>query len=244
MSTTAGVSSNGSPTTTPATSRTRGRAEAAPDPIDPSRGVAVQPAPFRPQRRARHLVAAIALAGIGALAVYVGVDSATSTTSVVEVREAVQRGETITHEDLTTVDVTATGLKTVPAARLNELVGQRAQQPLFAGTLLTPDALIASVVPVNGQSLVGVGLTSAQMPTEPLATGDTVSIIDTPNTTDTTSQVPAAPNATSATVQSVGAPDAQGLVTVDVLVPEGDAARLAAQASTGRVALVLQSRER
>lgn len=241
MSTTTPGSTNGRGL---ATGRSRKSAATAPDPAAASRGVAVQPVAFRPQRRARHLLAAVALAGIGSLAVYFAVNSATQTTSVVEVREAVQRGQTITREDLTTVDVNAAGLKTVPAARLNELVGQRAQQPLFAGTLLTPEALNPSVVPVDGQSLVGVALTTAQMPTEPLLAGDNVSIIDTPNTNDAASQVPAAPNATSATVQNVGAADAQGLVTVDVLVPEGDAARLAAQASTGRVALVLQSRQR
>jgi len=241
VSTTTPGSTNGK---APSTGRGRRTVDPALKAVTSSRGVSVQPAPFRPQRRARHLLAALALSGLGALAVYFAVDATTKTTSVVEVREAVQRGETITRKDLTTVDVNAAGLKTVPAARLNGLIGQRAQQPLFAGTLLTPDALNTSVVPVNGQSLVGVALTSAQMPTEPLVAGDVVSIIDTPNSGDTANQVPATPNATNATVQNVGPPDAQGLVTVDVLVPEGSSARLAAQASTGHVALVLQSRER
>ncbi|PRY09908.1 SAF domain-containing protein [Kineococcus rhizosphaerae] len=240
MSTTTPGSTNGRG---PAANRGR-RSAPATEPATTTRGVPVQPAAFRPQRRARHLLAAVALAGLGAVAVYFAVEGATKTTSVVEVRESVQRGQTITREDLTTVDVNGTGLKTVPAAQLKDLIGQRAQQPLFAGTLLTPEALNSSVVPVNGQSLVGVALTSAQMPTEPLVAGDTVSIVDTPNSNDANSQVPAAPNTTSATVQNVGTPDTQGVVTVDVLVPEGDAARLAAQASTGRVALVLQSRER
>jgi len=190
------------------------------------------------------LLAALALAGVGALAVYVAVGAATQTTSVVEVREGVARGEVITRADLSVVDVNAAGLRTVPAARLNDLLGQRAAQPLFAGSLLSPDALSASVVPVDGQSLVGVALSSAQMPTEPLVAGDDVSVVATPNPNDASGQVPASPDATNATVANVGVADAQGLVTVDVLVPEGDAARLAAQAATGRVALVLQSRER
>lgn len=245
MSTTIPGSTNGrGPTRGGRRGQSSSSTESASEAVDAPRGVAVVPAAFRPQRRVRHLLAALALAGVGALAVYVAVGAATQTTSVVEVREGVARGEVITRADLSVVDVNAAGLRTVPAARLNDLLGQRAAQPLFAGSLLSPDALSASVVPVDGQSLVGVALSSAQMPTEPLVAGDDVSVVATPNPNDASGQVPASPDATNATVANVGVADAQGLVTVDVLVPEGDAARLAAQAATGRVALVLQSRER
>jgi hypothetical protein len=206
--------------------------------------VAVQPAPFRPQRKPRHLAAAVLLMGLGALGVFFAVDAATETTTVVEVRADVERGQTITREDLTTVEVNAPGVQTVPASKLNDLIGQRAAQPLLAGSLLAPAALAQTVVPAQGQTLVGVALTSAQMPAEPLQPGDKVSIVDTPAQGDANAAVSDNPNATPATVQTVGPLNTQGQTTVDVLVPENAAARLAAQASTGQVALVLQSRER
>ena len=58
--------------------------------------------------------------------------------------------------------------------------GSRAAVDLWAGTLLTEQAVTDNLVPGEGESLVGISLTPAQMPSEPLYAGDTVRIVTTP----------------------------------------------------------------
>ena len=90
--------------------------------------------------------------------------------------------------------------------------------------------------------MVGVGLPAAQMPGEPLLAGDRVRIVATPGDQGEIGDSP--PTTIAATVVGVRVNDGNGQNVVSVLVPEGDAAELAARAATGRVALVLDSRER
>mgnify|MGYP000858849939 CR=1 FL=1 len=48
----------------------------------------------------------------------------------------------------------------------------QAATDLWAGTLLTESAVADSLVPGEGESLVGISLTPAQMPSESLYSGD------------------------------------------------------------------------
>ena len=52
------------------------------------------------------------------------------------------------------------------------------------------------------------------------------------------------PPSHAATIAAIGTPDGSGKVTVSVVVPSSQAAELAARSASGRVALVLDSRER
>jgi hypothetical protein len=69
-----------------------------------------------------------------------------------------------------------------------------------------------------------------------------VRIVDTPTTQGEPPTT--APATIAGEVASVVGPDDTGLTVVNVTVPAGQAADLAARVATGRVALVLDSRER
>jgi len=108
--------------------------------------------------------------------------------------------------------------------------------------LLTAAAVTEQLLPVAGQSLVGVAVTSSQLPAVPLQAGDRVRIVDTPAAQGEPPTV--TPATISGEVVSTVGPDDTGLTIVNVTVAEDQAAGLAARAATSRVALVLDSRER
>lgn len=123
-----------------------------------------------------------------------------------------------------------------------EVVGRRAAVDLLAGTMLTANQVTDHLVPAVGQSLVGVSLTASQMPAEPLAAGDAVRIVATrDDQADAGGQVPVT---FTATVVDVAFDEVSGQTVVDVSVPQDQSADLAARAAAGRVALILDSRER
>jgi ribosomal protein L24 len=107
---------------------------------------------------------------------------------------------------------------------------------------VTEDAVTTAVVPGRGMSVVGVALPVSLMPGEPLQVGDRVRVVATPGQQgDVTA---AQPRSIAATVAGVF-PDADNAQTVvSVQVPHAKAAELAARSATGKVALVLDSRER
>ena len=185
-------------------------------------------------------IALVALGGLGAayLAQVVG-----QTVAVVAVARDVPAGEVIERADLAIANVSVDpALRPVAAGDLSTLVGQRAAVALPAGSLLTSAAVTDQVVPPSGRSLVGVALTAGQLPAEPLRSGDEVRIVETPvNQGEPPGTTPAT---IAGVVVSVSPPDETGLTVVDVMVPSGQAADLAARVATGRVGLVLDSRER
>jgi hypothetical protein len=80
------------------------------------------------------------------------------------------------------------------------------------------------------------------MPGEPLLAGDRVLIVDTPAAGEAPpSETPSAIEAT--VLQTHSRAEAEQVV-VDVVVPREDALDLAARVATGRIAVVLESRER
>lgn len=200
-------------------------------------------APTKTRRRSGVLAAGVALVVVGALGAAYLTQAVGNTVQVVAVAGDVQPGEVIERADLTVADVsTDPALNPVPASRLTELVGQRAAVALTTGALLTDAAVTEQVLPAAGQSLVGVALQPAQLPAEPLQAGDRVRIVDTPASQ---AEPPAStPQAIPAVVVSAAAPDDGGQTIVNVTVPSGQAADLAARVATGRIALVLDSRER
>jgi hypothetical protein len=159
--------------------------------------------------------------------------------SVLAMRATVDRGTVIGASDLTVARVNLDpALRTIPAEDRDRVIGKRAAVDLAAGTNLTPDSVTTHAMPPEGRALVGVALTSAQLPAYPLRPGDTVRIVETPRTQDDPPRTN--PPTTTATVVGTRKLDT-GQTVVDVSVPSGDAAALAARAATGRVALVLDS---
>ncbi len=199
-------------------------------------------APPKLRRRPVGVLVSVATIGIGSVLGLWLWSTAGSTTEVLAVRTLVHRGEVIDRDDLMVVRVGVDpAVKTVPAAQLDTVAGRRAALDLAAGGLLGPDELAATVLPGRGTSVVGIGLASGMLPAEPLAPGDAVRIVQTPGQQG---EVAGTPVTIPAQVVGVHADEAGDQTIVDVLVPADKAADLAARAATGKVALVLDSRER
>ena len=201
---------------------------------------------YRPVRqRPRRWVFALCagLVAAGALGTGYAFTSVNDTREVLVVSSDIKRGETIEAGDLAVARISVDpALTPVPGSQEAELEGSRAAVDLWAGTLLTEQAVTDNLVPGEGESLVGISLTPAQMPSEPLYGGDVVRIVTTPG--DQGEITDKEPVTIEATVVGVSRVEETGETVVDVSVPEADAADLAARAATGRVALVLDARER
>lgn len=198
--------------------------------------------PPKLRRRPVALLVSVATIVLGSLVGLWLWTAAGHTTEVLAVRTLVHRGEVIDRDDLMVVRVSLDpAVKTVPAAQANAIAGQRAALDLAPGGLLTADALTALVVPAKGTSVVGIGLTPGMLPAEPIAPGDAVRVVQTPGPQG---EVDGTPVTIAATVVGVHPAEAGDQTIVDVLVPAEAAADLAARAATGKVALVLDSRER
>lgn len=197
------------------------------------------------RRRRRPWIFALcaALVAAGALGSAFAFTFVNDTQDVLVVSRDIKRGETIEAGHLAVVRVGVDpALTPVPASQRAELEGIRAAVDLWAGSLLTEQSVTDQLVPREGESLVGISLTPAQMPSEPLFGGDAVRIVTTPG--DQGEITDEEPVTIEATVVGVNRVEETGETVVDVSVPEREAADLAARAATGRVALVLDARER
>ncbi len=89
----------------------------------------------------------------------------------------VPEGAAVTPSDLETVDISAApNMVDVPASESAAVVGQRASQPLDAGSLLLPaDLTRASPIPAD-EALVGASLATNQLPAG-LVAGDSVIVV-------------------------------------------------------------------
>lgn len=223
---------------TPASSGRRRRAAGA----EEAKRDAVAPAP-KLRRRPVLVAASVAAVCLGALLGVWAWTSTSNTHEVVAVRQTITRGETIGQGDLMTVQVGVDpGLKTIPGERLVSLVGKRAAMDMAAGSLVTNEEVTEKVLPTQGNSVVGVALPPSLMPGEPLVAGDQVRIVATPGQQGELGQ--GDPAAITATVVGLYPNGENGQTVVAVEVPEDQAAELAARSATGKVALVLDGRER
>jgi len=199
----------------------------------------------RAKKRRRPLVFALCavLVAAGALGAAFAYTSVNDTQEVLVVNRDIARGETIEPGDLTVVRLSVDpALTPIGGSQKSSIEGSRAAVDLWAGTLLSEQQITESLVPGEGESLVGISLTAAQMPSEPLYAGDSVRIVTTPG--DQGEITAGDPVTIEAMVVGVSRVEETGETVVDVSVPKADAADLAARAATGRVALVLDARER
>ena len=204
------------------------------------------PGPPRARRRWGVFAAMTVVVCLGALG-NVWLHAATSNAQqVVAARSTIQRGSVISRDQLVFVQVGMDpSLRTLPGSQIDSVVGKRAALDVAAGTLLTSDSVTDQTIPRRGTTLVGVGAAPALMPGTGLMAGDRVRIVDTPGQQG--DAISGSPASIAATVVSTatGADTGQGAQTIiTVEVPETAAAELAAMAATGKVAFVLDSRER
>ncbi|MGC5224525.1 SAF domain-containing protein [Micromonospora sp. DT81.3] len=196
--------------------------------------------PTKSRRRPVIIALGVALALLGGVGTWWVTTNLTRTVSVMATGVDVARGETITAEDLTTIQLAGgQQVDSVPATDAAEVVGSTALVDLPAGTLITSANTGNAIAVASGESIVGVSLTQAQMPGYPLAAGDQVRVVETPVTQgDPPAETPRSFEATVFTTRF----DAEtGVWVVDLVVPEREAADIAARASTGRVALVIDA---
>lgn len=198
--------------------------------------------PGRLRRRRVMVGLSAALVSLGGVIGFLVWSMSTSSAEVVAVRTAVERGQVITAADLMVLRVSVDpAVAVVPEAEFEQVVGRRAAVDLVPGSLLSPAAVTDAVVPATGESMVGIALGTGQLPAEPLLPGDRVRLVQTPADQ---AEVPATQVTIDAVVQQLtAAPDGRTVV-LDVIVPSSRAAEVAARAATGRVAVVLDSRER
>lgn len=202
-------------------------------------------APPKLRRRPILVLGGIALVVLGALLAAWAYLATSETSDVVALRSTVLRGEVVEAGDLVTVQVGVDpALRVVPGDQLAQVVGQRAALDLPAGSLLTQEGITEQVVPGAGQSVVGLALTPALMPGEPLRVGDRVRVVVTAGAQGDPSTLEQEPLAQAEVVgvASTGI-DGSGGTVVTVLVDEGEATSIAQYAAAGRVAIVLDSRE-
>jgi hypothetical protein len=206
-------------------------------------GESITPPP-RLRRRPALVAASIAAICMGALLAVWAYTGASTSQDVLAVRTTVHRGEIITRDDLMTAQIGVDpALKPLPASAADTVVGKRAAMDLAAGGLVTAEDVTSAVVPAKGMSLVGVSLPPALMPAAQLQSGDQVRIVATPGAQGDVA-TGTSPTSIGATVVGVRGAGDNGQIVVDVSVPYDQAAELAARAATGKIALVLDSRER
>lgn len=200
-------------------------------------------APPKLRRRPVLIAASVAAVCLGAMLGMMAYTSASSAKEVIALRTTVHRGDVIQRNDLMTVRLSAdSGVTPVSGNDISQVVGKRAAYDMAAGGLLTSSAVTSTLVPATGKSVVGIGVTAGQLPAIALQPGDNIRVITTPGAQG--GSAPAAtPASTTATVVDVQAGASNGQQVVDVAVPDSQAAELAVQASTGKVAIVLDSRE-
>lgn len=207
------------------------------------------PSPPKPRRRWGLFAAMAAVVCLGALGNLWLLRAFTDASSVLAARVTIERGSVISRDDLIEVQVGIDpSLQTVPADRLESLVGSRAAVDVAAGSLLTPRSVTDTTLPETGYSLVGVSVTPDLMPGTQLLAGDRIRVVATPGQQGDPALAQGELTAVSAVVVSaVTRPDATGQgapTVVTVQVPAEDATRLAAMAATGKAAVVLDSRAR
>jgi len=209
----------------------------------PVPGESITPPP-RLRRRPALVAASVAAICLGALLAVWAYTGASTSQDVLAVRSTVHRGELITRDDLMTAQIGVDPvLRPLPASAADSVVGKRAAMDLAAGGLVTREDVTSAVVPAKGMSVVGVSLPPALMPAAQLQSGDQVRIVATPGAQGDVA-TGTSPKSIGATVVGVRGTGDTGQLVVDVSVPHDQAAELAAEAATGKVALVLDSRER
>ena len=205
----------------------------------PETSASVTPPP-KLRRRPALVVAGVIVTALGCLLGGWAWSATTNTQEVLAARDTIHRSEVIKAEDIQRIRISGDpALAPLPASAYDDVIGQRAALDIAAGGVLTSGSTADEPVPPQGQSIVGISLTPAQVPGMPLYGGDKVRIIVTPG--DNGEATANSPQFTVAAVVGTYMDETTGNTVVNVLVPYADAGVLAARAATGNVALVLDS---
>ena len=172
---------------------------------------------------------------LGTVAVY---SSAAEHLEVLSVRQAVPAGQQIEAADLATVAISTEGeLAAVPAAEVDDVIGQVAAVGLVPGSLLSSAQLSDGPrVPV-GMVVAGAMLQPGQYPNG-LRPGDRVLVVESPPSS-ATGEVEPIERGEATVLDVADLDDVTSALTVSLVIPAADASTIAAAGSAGRLSLVI-----
>ena len=194
----------------------------------------------RGRRRPWLIAAGCLLTAVGALAVMWLVGAAGQRQEVLVVRQSVEYGQAIEAGDLGVARVSVDpGVDVVPVDQRELVEGQVAATRLTPGMLLVAGAVEPAGEPGAGRVLVPIAVPAERMPAGGLRAGDAVLAVDTEP-----AEGMAVGGGVPAQVVRIGPMDVNGVTVVDVTAATADGPPLAIAAVNGRIALVVQPRER
>jgi hypothetical protein len=178
---------------------------------------------------------------LGALLSYAVYNRLAAETSVIMMAATVYRSETVEASDLAVVQLSGEAVrKSIPAAQLDALVGQKAVYDLPAGAIPVPGAIGDVVIPDSGRAVVGIRLSTGRAPTALLTPGSPARLVVLPpaSTADPDTSDKLAGKTYPATIvdQAPGADGASIVINVDVA--SGQAPTIVRLAASDRLAVV------
>jgi hypothetical protein len=202
-----------------------------------TRPIALAPAKTRRVRLPELALGILIVAG-GALAAVLWQASSVEREPVLAIRQAVERGEALTADDVRVVFVsTDDPISYLTQDQLPQVLGRVAAADLLEGTLLASGLLLEGAAVDPGEGVVGLALEPGQVPTATLRSWDVVNVVDAASDGSGGAVV-----AERAEVYAVEELPAEGRVFVSLAMNEVDANAVAAAADGGALRLVLVSR--
>lgn len=178
---------------------------------------------------------AMCLGGLGAVVLY---NQATTSRPVLVATRTIPRGETIKQSDLRVADVAGSGVASVEAERLSEVIDQVALLDIAEGTMLTPVSFGQTKVRV-GTSQIGLRLTPGRVPVREMPAGTPVRLVAVAAKSDQGSAPPGEILVATATVVTAARATPDGsAVMLDVEVPADRAVVIAQLAAADRIVVV------
>lgn len=158
---------------------------------------------------------------------------------VIRVNRLVYRGEVIQPTDVSVVSVgRGLDVRTVPGARLSEVVGSAALTDLPPGSLLVADTYGAAALP-SGQARVGLRLEAGRLPAADLVPGTPLLVVALPAANAAPgAEAEVLPASVAATLATAPAQQPDGAWALDVLLASDRSEAVARLAAANRVAIV------
>jgi hypothetical protein len=163
--------------------------------------------------------------------------------SVLSVAKPIPRGHVVERGDLVSVSVSGVD-GAFPLDELDRVVDATTTVDLVAGQIVTQEMLTSSPVPAAGESVVGLALDPARVPSDGLDPGDVVDVVVVPAADAQGAPEPEALEtpefvARQANVYAVdGVADQGGQLLLTLVVTADDAARVAAYSAQNRLAVI------
>jgi len=190
---------------------------------------------------------AVALVGVGVLASAAAYGATNTQVPVIVLAANVPVGSVITAGDLGTANVSVgAGVQVIPARQMSQVIGQIAGTSLHPGMLLAASELATVRPPAASEVLIPLPIKPSFVPASGIGAGDHVLIEATPGAqgqSGSSNGGAALATPVAGVVEAVNlAPDADGFDVIDVLVASKSGDAVAAQASTGQIALIVTKR--